>query len=512
MKIRFLNSFLTLFIVCNIAIVHSADTDDVNHSTADHEKFKILQETLSTGPEVTKACLTCHTEAAKQVHKTIHWQWQFTHPDTHQKLGKKNIINNFCGSIVGNYSHCTSCHAGYGWEDGNFDFTIEENVDCLVCHDTTGTYKKFPLDAGHPAYEEKSYNGIVFKVPDLNYIAQNIGKTSRKSCGVCHFYGAGGDGVKHGDLDSSLFEPDKDLDAHMDVDGLNFNCATCHTTDNHEVQGSRYTTVAKDEHGIDIPGRTNNSRATCESCHGMKPHLSNANSKINDHINKITCQTCHIPEYARGGVLTLTNWDRSEANRNSPMGKLEWDEELIPEYAWYSGNMQFTLLDDKIDPTKPVNINHFSGSYDDPNARIWPFKIMRGRQLYDKKTNNLVVFKVFGEDKAAYLKSFNWNDSIKSAMDSIGADYSGEYGFVDSTLMYWPLSHMIAPKEDALGCADCHSKEGRLKNLTGFYMPGRDNNIWLDRIGWLIVLSTLIGILLHGLGRIVFNIKRKRSK
>ena len=34
-------------------------------STADHSKFKELQGPFKTGSEVTKACLSCHTEAAK---------------------------------------------------------------------------------------------------------------------------------------------------------------------------------------------------------------------------------------------------------------------------------------------------------------------------------------------------------------------------------------------------------------------------------------------------------------
>jgi hypothetical protein len=41
-------------------------------STADHVKFKELQRSFASGPEVTKACLSCHTEAAKQIHKTKH--------------------------------------------------------------------------------------------------------------------------------------------------------------------------------------------------------------------------------------------------------------------------------------------------------------------------------------------------------------------------------------------------------------------------------------------------------
>jgi len=35
-------------------------------STSDHTKFKALQRDFDSGPEVTEACLTCHTDAAKQ--------------------------------------------------------------------------------------------------------------------------------------------------------------------------------------------------------------------------------------------------------------------------------------------------------------------------------------------------------------------------------------------------------------------------------------------------------------
>ena len=42
-------------------------------STTDHSKFEGLQQPFETGPDVTKACLVCHTEAAKQIHQTIHW-------------------------------------------------------------------------------------------------------------------------------------------------------------------------------------------------------------------------------------------------------------------------------------------------------------------------------------------------------------------------------------------------------------------------------------------------------
>lgn len=64
--------------------------------TADHSKHEVLKQEFKTGPEVTTACLSCHTEAALQFHKTIHWTWKDpTSPDDN-KLGKGGLsVNNF---------------------------------------------------------------------------------------------------------------------------------------------------------------------------------------------------------------------------------------------------------------------------------------------------------------------------------------------------------------------------------------------------------------------------------
>ena len=54
-------------------------------TTADHSKFKELQKSFQSGPEVTKACLGCHTEASKQIHQTQHWKWEYINPAANQK-------------------------------------------------------------------------------------------------------------------------------------------------------------------------------------------------------------------------------------------------------------------------------------------------------------------------------------------------------------------------------------------------------------------------------------------
>jgi len=100
-----------------LATIAPAQDADPSASTADHSKFEVLKKDFTSGPEVTRACMSCHTEADDQVMHSIHFTWEFEHPETGQVLGKRNVINAFCGAVAGNEPRCTSCHAGYGWEN-----------------------------------------------------------------------------------------------------------------------------------------------------------------------------------------------------------------------------------------------------------------------------------------------------------------------------------------------------------------------------------------------------------
>lgn len=491
-------------------------------STADHSKFDELKKDFKSGPEVTKACLECHTEAAKQVHATKHWTWEFLNPDTKQKLGKKNVINNFCTSVTTNQTFCAACHVGYGWSDDSFDFTSENNVDCVVCHDTTGKYKKIPGLSGHPNYDVMEWppHSGKFRVPtDLKTIAQKVGKTSRESCGACHFYGGGGDAVKHGDLDSSLKQPKRYLDVHMDKDGLNFSCGKCHLSDSHEVSGSRYAPTAADDNGALIRGSIEGRNpTTCVACHGNAPHLPGTASveKLNSHTDKVACQTCHVPAFARGNKATKMTWDWSTAGRldekghriqtrgsdgnvtyDSKKGDFTFERYVIPEYLWFNGNVKFTLFGEKVATGDVVKINDFQGGPDDPNSRIWPVKTFRGKQPYDIGNETLGVFHTAGKDDSAYWGNYDWDKAMEFGMNAMGVDYSGEMTFVD-TEMSWPITHMVAPKEDALQCKQCHVEKGRLQNISGVYMPGLNNTPIIDWLGYAAALLALIGVIIHG--------------
>ena len=201
-------------------------------STTDHSKLKQLQGPFKDGPAVTKACLECHNKAGEQFIHNKHWTWKYTNPKTGQKLGKSVVINNFCTNAKGNEGMCAQCHAGYNLTDATtFDFNNQNNIDCLVCHESTGAYYKVPPTKGNKSCS------IMFegkKPIDWAATARSVDMPGRNNCGSCHFFGGGGDNVKHGDLSSVLYHPTKDVDVHMSEQGENFACVVCHVGEGHE--------------------------------------------------------------------------------------------------------------------------------------------------------------------------------------------------------------------------------------------------------------------------------------
>ncbi len=403
----------------------------------------LLEGPYETGQEVTAACLVCHEEAAHEVGQTVHWNWVgdpveiegFEEPIA---IGKKNLINNFCIGVQSNWEGCTSCHAGYGWDSEDYDFSNVENVDCLVCHDNSGTYVKG--NAGLPV------EGV-----DLIAVAQSVGTPTRENCGGCHFNGGGGNAVKHGDLDSSLFFPIEDIDVHMGR--LDFLCIDCHQTENHLIEGRSISVSV-----------TNENQIACTDCHSQELH---ADERINQHTDTVACQTCHVPQ---GAVRQATKvyWDWSQAGQDLPedpheylkiKGSFVYESNFIPEYTWYNGTASRYFLGNPIDVNSITPINLPNGDLTDPLAMIWPFKVHLAKQPYDAVFNYLLQPKTVGE--GGYWTEFDWNQAFQLGEEATGIPYSGEYGFAD-TSMYWPLTHMVAPKEQALQCASCHGEYGRL--------------------------------------------------
>ncbi|PID93788.1 MAG: cytochrome C [Bacteroidetes bacterium] len=474
-------------------------------SSVDHRKFEILQQKFTNAHELTAACLSCHTERGKEIMATAHWKWE---RETYSKKrgigshGKNDLINNFCTGIGGSWATCTRCHIGYGYEDPQtFDFKNELNIDCLVCHDNSGTYRKGKGMAGYP-----------HPSVDLSFAAQSVGLPKRENCGVCHFYSAGGNNVKNGALGNVLLECSREVDIHMSAEGADLACVECHRADKHQIKGKYY--------GV---SSMNRDRATCTQCHSQQPHEDYV---INEHTVKVSCQACHIPTYAKGND-TKTSWDWSTATKldenGNPFslddergnhsylsikGNFTWGHDLVPDYVWFNGTADHLLLPDKIDSTDiPVQINTLYGEYAEDEAQIWPVKIHRGRQAWDPVLKHIIQVKLWDKEKGkgGLWKDFDYVRAIEEGTKATNMPWSGTYDFVD-TEMTLLLSHMVAPKESAVTCKECHTRgDGRLEKLEGFYMPGRNYNATVEKGGLLLIIMSLLGVLIHGGLRIFFS-------
>jgi len=477
--------------------------------SVDHSQFEILQKEFQTPQDVTEACLSCHNQRHKEVIHSSHWNWDrvaYVEGKGITKLGKKNVLNNFCIGASTNEQSCAKCHIGFGMSESTFSFENARNVDCMVCHDLSEEYIKGSALAGYP---DRNVN--------LNKVAQHVGRPNKINCGACHFYSGGGNNVKHGDLEEALLSCDRNTDVHMASNGINMDCVDCHSAEKHQIQGKLYSVSS-----------TNVNRLRCEECHTSKPHMDEV---LNRHFSKVSCQACHIPTYAKDNATKMV-WNWSEAGRMNAKGepyhkedslgnhtyltmkgKFEWGVNVEPEYYWFNGNAQHYTLGDTVS-VEPVQVNKLLGSADDMHSKIYPVKVHRGNQIYDPNTKMLIQPKLFSKEKgdSAYWKDYDWNLAAEAGMKGVGLPYSGEYDFIE-TEMYWPINHMVSPKENALSCEACHARDnGRLAALNDFYLPGRDRNDWIDLFGNILLWGSLAGVFIHALARLINGAKNKETE
>lgn len=476
--------------------------------SVNHSKLPELQVAFDTPQDVTEACLSCHTERHKEIIASSHWNWErvaYVEGRGIAVVGKRTVLNNFCIGSSANEQSCAKCHIGFGMTNDHFDFENARNVDCMVCHDNSETYLKGSAMAGYP---DRTVN--------LTKVAQSVGLPERGNCGSCHFYSGGGNNVKHGDLEESILACDRSVDVHMGANGMDMSCVDCHGGENHKMKGKLYSVSSE-----------NKDRAFCEDCHTNLPHFDDL---LNRHGSKVACQTCHIPTYAKVNA-TKMDWRWSDAGRLkdgepyheededgnhtylSIKGTFQWEKNVIPEYIWFNGTADHYLLGDKIG-APPIQMNRLYGSHDDSKAKIIPVKVHRGDQIYDTETKLLIQPKLYAPARgdSAFWMDFDWNTAARAGMNRVGLPYSGSYDFID-TEMYWPVNHMVAPKEQTVGCAECHTPhDGRLAALAGFYLPGRDRHHLIEWIGNLMILFSILGVLGHGAARLVMALRKNDYK
>jgi hypothetical protein len=295
------------------------------------------------------------------------------------------------------------------------------NVDCLICH--SPDYQRVPTKNEDDKFELVPAEGV-----DILVAAQNAQRPTREMCDRCHLRAAGGPNFKHGEWPTL-----PDVDVHM-AGGV--ECVDCHATRNHQIAGGGYM----------IAQEATNIVVTCENCHSGEPHGSYAAGFLNQHIDRVACQTCHIPELARDPAFpTQMSRDYSVPVYNETTGlygpSITKESNVVPTYLWWDYPRVAT-------PPWPV------GSIDDPGAKITPWKPIKVTVPFDAVTHTPVYIK-----QGVYKIKGDLDAAVNAGVEASGQEYSGEWEAV-TELMAFDAQHQVAPAAESLQCADCHSPAG----------------------------------------------------
>ena len=385
-----------------------------------------MNGSFTTAIEVNGQCVGCHEVQAADLYKSVHWTWTRA-----RKIGNTTVpsrkmtdLSRFGIAAAVNPGPCRRCHISTQPASPSTADETSSVIDCLICHDTTGTYRP-----GGPN-------------TDLKNIARTVGTPSPRNCRTCHQRQCGL---------APQAERLPPRDVHIERYG--FTCQQCHPGDGHHnlrrTPGS--ATASAEKQG-------------CASCHTQAPHSL---SRLNQHALLIGCRSCHIPEYGTSGPIIVSwNWllsgnsTSTYQQHNSLLADrgIFLGQRVIPQYFWDNGSDIIHTRGTKIHPEQTTLLQ--GPGPRTPASKIMPFSVQYGTQLYDKKYRYLISPKL-PRNRAPFFNDTDWNQIISKGMNKIRLPYSGQYGFT-TTVSLHRVNHGVVPGNQALDCMDCHGSTTRL--------------------------------------------------
>jgi hypothetical protein len=254
---------------------------------------------------------------------------------------------------------CGQCHIGGQYQAPLGEMmpfyrtTAEETeaIDCLICHAVA-----YDMNRKQVVVDD---NGLKRWDQDRSMLAAlSVTTPTAQACLRCHQHNFGGD-IYIDTLDPSYMESLRNTgherprvlhpgskrgtpyspawDVHAAADML---CIECHLTQGHYIAKGTHTTtmMANDLPDVEIG---------CENCHGTEPHQQDSEQAVylNRHIERIACQTCHIPSLHEDNA-TMRNFGKTVYEEYP--GIYIYDDSVKEtgpgkgiEYRWWNGDATF---------------------------------------------------------------------------------------------------------------------------------------------------------------------------
>ncbi|HGY10074.1 MAG TPA: hypothetical protein ENK37_08510 [Oceanithermus profundus] len=446
-----------------------------------------------TSYEGAKSCVDCHEDETRDVFHSYHYQMQNLVSDveghTPAMAGGKLAYNDFCGAIfwdgkvnvnyigkallkapppefenlMGSFiaSGCSMCH---GVSMGGIPQPAEEpseeqlgNIDCLACHadpevlPTGGKGVKAGIKV--PVKGEDGQWRYVYN-PELGIekIASHIvAEPTKDQCLLCHAFSGGGPGFKRPNLEPALMgEVHEDLDVHL---ARGMECTDCHVFKKHEVALEGPDSWARTDR-VDAPD--------CADCHEerhTKPVIGWVLETF--HMEKVACQTCHIPHYAKEAPTdTHRDWSKAEFSEKLKRWEpeIELAQNLKPTYRWWNEKSRVAYL-----YPEPAKVEDGTITYAAPVAeeakragllkfttdgKIYPFKRHEAIVPFDTQRQIPIPVKV-----GLVFAAGDTQKAAQVGAKLAGLNFSGEYVTLERLMA---INHGVEPAENALQCFDCH--------------------------------------------------------
>ncbi len=432
------------------------------------------------GYEGAQTCLMCHPKALDEIAHTAHWNlaspvrnvqglpdgsmWGMVNREC--ALAGSTSGANWVAATNGKASvqaaGCGLCHVGAlpaPPMPGQPATEAQLNtVDCLVCHAKT-------YDWQERATLVKDATGVHWGQDTSLAAALSITKTpTTEACQRCHEHALSED-YKRG----TPFTADNDVHAKAGV-----TCIQCHVTQNH--------LVAKGQNESDmIANDLPDVAVTCSKCHGEAPHKGANADRLNAHISKVACQTCHIPEVA--GIF-YENWGTPvKDDIHGPVSELSKYNDIpsihglyVPTDSIMKGHPSYVWRVSNIADAKDAQswMAFATSNISIPGAQIFPVRALTQVMLFDK---NLKMWQMPGmafikdnpqmaefpmllaPNREVYNKTGDVKAAIDSGMSAMGIKWSGDWMPMQVPgTSYISVNHGIRANGPA--CNSCHAPNG----------------------------------------------------
>lgn len=274
----------------------------------------------------------------------------------------------------------------------NADFDHDGAPDPLLDTDGDGVADT-PLmyDSNGDGLPDKPWNTVA---QDRSVAAlRSIGPTTEHACLRCHEHAR--TGYKRG----TLYIAGHDVHAGSEAGvfaGAENSCTVCHTAHDHKfVRGH---SVGGDLAAADFPppapgiahDPNDPTDLACIACHDTTNDPQLASVHIQEHLDKIACETCHIP-YGSGITYSLFGHGGQVSFARNAAGK---DTKLVVADMYVTGDRADLDSDFNAYRTQPI-LTWFNGGTSFlaqslaargmPNAKITPFKPMANGMVFDAR-------------------------------------------------------------------------------------------------------------------------------